>query len=158
MKFVFLKCFSNINEKQLILSIVPLLRLRNIKNGDHFYTTSVDEAMAAVASKAYISESIATKVSTSESDCLLKPVYRLYNNKNDHFYTANLAEANGASGYVQEGIAFYCAANENACGATETFYRYYIGNDHFYTTNLQEGFNVVSGGGKYEGVLCYTWK
>lgn len=140
---------------------MPLYRLRNVRNYDHFYTTSVGEAMAAVASKDYISEFVATKVSTApsvSSDCLLIPVYRLYNNENDHFYTANLWEANGAVGYVVDGIAFYCAANANECGATEAFHRYYVGKDHLYATNVHEGFLVVRNGGKYEGVLCYTWK
>lgn len=140
---------------------MPLQRLRNVKNGDHFYTTSVAEAMGAVASRAYVSESVATKVSytatTEPNSCPLIPVYRYYNNKNDHFYTVNQAEGNGASGYVSEGIAFFCAANQYECGATEAFYRYYIGRDHFYTTSVEEGFSVVSGGGTFEGVLCYTW-
>ncbi|KAJ6641622.1 hypothetical protein Bhyg_06562, partial [Pseudolycoriella hygida] len=126
------------------VATVPLQRLRGVKTGDHFYTTSVAEAMAAAGSKAYVSEGVATRVSTSTtSECSLIPVYRYFNNRNDHFYTNNQAEGNGAAGYVSEGIAFYCAANENDCGATQAFYRYYFNSEHFYTTNVQEGFNVV---------------
>lgn len=117
--------------------------------------------MAAVGSKGYVSESVATRVSTTNtSDCKLIPVYRYWNNKNDHFYTANKVEGDGARGYVSEGIAFYGAANQNECGATEAFYRYARGEhgEHFYTTDEQEGFSVMGSGGTFEGVLCYTWK
>lgn len=139
---------------------MSLHRLRNVKNGDHFYTTSVPEAMTAVGSKAYVTEYVATKVSTDVSDCPLIPVYRLWNQKDDHFYTASNAEKINAAnaGYVDEGIAFYCAATINECGATEAFHRYNVGRDHFYTTNMDEGFTIVSGGATYEGILCYTWK
>lgn len=135
---------------------VPLYRLRNIITFDHFYTTSISEAMFAIESNyGYELEFVATNVATSTSGCLLKPVYRLFNQINDHLYTTSTTEGiNG--GYVSEGIAFYCAANAGECGATKAFHRYLVGTDHFYTVNAQEGFTVAKGG-KYEGVLCYTW-
>lgn len=133
--------------------------MRHKSNGEHFYVTSLSELTDAVLLHNYAQEFQTAKVSTNESTCRLKPVYRLY--KNEHFYTTSDAEASAAvnaDGYTKEGIAFYCAANLNECGATKPFHRYLIGGfDHFYTGDINEGNGVIQRGGKYEGILCYTW-
>lgn len=116
--------------------------------------------MNAVSRSGYTNEGRAGTVASSESNCQLKPVYRLYNQRNDHFYTTNALEAftAAAHGYNREGIAFFCAANAHECGATVAFHRYLVGgSDHFYTANVDEGFNVVKNGGRYEGIMCYVW-
>lgn len=142
---------------------MPLYRLYRSVSGNHFYTTSIDEANNAASGIGYNREGIAGFVSsTTSSNCQLKPVYRLYKSgaMDDHFYTTNEFEASTAEavhGYKREGIAYYCAASLNDCGASLAFYRYYRGSDHFYTADLSEGHNVVAGGGTFEGILCYIW-
>lgn len=115
--------------------------------------------MYSVSAFGYSFENQVGTVAATASDRQLQPVYRLFNQRNDHFYTTSDFEASVAvlNGYVREGIAFYCAANLNDCGACTPFYRYVIGSEHFYTTNIVEGFSVVLKGGKYEGIMCYIW-
>lgn len=134
----------------------------NPRTGNHFYTTSSDEATNAVAALHFTYQGKAGSVATSSSNCQLQPVYRLYKSgkRDDHFYTTSDFEATTAvanSGYTREGIAYYCASGLNECGATLAFNRYNQGNDHFYTTDLTEGHNTVATGGSYEGVMCYIW-
>lgn len=104
----------------------------------------------------------------SASDCSCAdnfvPVYRLYKRDGsieDHFYTDSDLEANDAAtklGYTRVRIEFYCSPTQSLCGATLPLFRYYFGTNHFYTTDWNEGAeNVVSNGGKYEGILCYIW-
>lgn len=142
---------------------VSLHRLLNSKTGNHFYTTSADEATNAVTAFQFTYQSIAGSVASGPStDCQLQPVYRLYKSgkKDDHFYTTNDFEATTAAakfGYTREGIAFYCASAINQCGATLAFNRYYQGSDHFYTTDLTEGHRISAAGGSFEGIMCYIW-
>lgn len=141
------------------LFTAPLYRLYNSKTFDHFYTTSLGEATNAVQRLGYTNEGkagLVAKAASNASNCKLTPVYRLHNQKNDHFYTTSNSEASTAAsrGYRSEGIAFYCATKSNECDATLPFYRYLIGADHFYTTNAEEG---IKSGGIKEGILCYIW-
>ncbi len=141
---------------------MPLHRLVNSRTGNHFYTTSSDEATNAVTTFKFTYQGTAGSVSTSPSDCKLIPVYRLYKSgkKDDHFYTTNDFEATTAVakyGYAREGTAFYCASAINDCGATLAFNRYNQGIDHLYTTDLTEGHNIAAAGGKFEGIMCYIW-
>lgn len=104
-------------------------------------------------------------MSTTAGHCQLKPIYRLLkktSTSQNHLYTNSADEAStvvSGHGYIREGTAFYCAATANTCGATKALYRYYrnSADDHLYTTNIVEGNNIVAGGGRYEGILCYIW-
>lgn len=146
----------------LLPETVPLHRLLNSRTGNHFYTSSADEANNAVSAFRYTYQGIAGSVATNPTECLLKPVYRLFKagKREDHFYTTNDFEATTAAanfGYVREGIAYYCASALNECGATLAFNRYYQGNDHLYTTDLTEGHQIAANGGRFEGIMCYIW-
>lgn len=136
------------------MNVAPLYRLYNANSGDHFYTTSIDEANNAASNLHFNREGVTGIVSTSPSEFLI-PVYRLYRSgkNDDHFYTNSDIEASHAEtlGYRREGIAFYCS-NGNDWDMTLTLYRYNRGSDHFYTTDLNEG---AASGGSFEGILCY---
>ena len=143
-------------------------------NGEHFYTTSIEEIGTAVPGQqgkyGYRSEGIQCVIATEPRPGFL-PLYRYWNgNIPDHFYTTNASEigttvpgATGKYGYRFESTAAYCSATYQS--GLVPLYRYYNGNigDHFYTTNAQEiGTTVPGVTGKYgyksEGVACYVFQ
>ena len=84
-------------------------------------------------------------------------MYRMYNpNNGEHFYTADLSEANGlsAAGWNYEGVAWYAPETGSPV------YRLYNPNagDHHYTTNLAEKNTLASLGWKDEGIGWYSSK
>jgi len=82
-------------------------------------------------------------------------MYRMYNpNSGEHFYTADLSEANGlsAAGWNYEGVAWYAPETGSPV------YRLYNPNagDHHYTTNWAEKNMLASLGWKDEGIGWYS--
>ncbi|GAC1681047.1 MAG: hypothetical protein PVS3B3_00500 [Ktedonobacteraceae bacterium] len=144
---------------------VPFYRLYKGATGDHFYTTSKDEARNAVNRYGYKSEGIACYVYSFAKDDTT-PLIRLYRpSTQHHFYTTSESEAENAVkkyGYTREGTACYVypTQGEEAPKDSVALYRLYkSGNDdHFYTTSSDEANNAVS---KYgytsEGIACYVY-
>lgn len=88
-------------------SPAEVLRLRN--KFDRFYTTSQQEASAAIDSYGYSAETSALNVDSNAGQYSL-PVYRLHKAGFGHVYTADRRERDLAVvnyGYMSEGIGFY---------------------------------------------------
>jgi hypothetical protein len=84
----------------------PLYRLRSTANGDHLYTTDVNELAEAV-DLGYVFESVACQV-ISEPQPNTTPLFRLHNPViGDHLLTTSEAEriTAVADGYLSEGIS-----------------------------------------------------
>jgi len=143
---------------------VAFYRLFKGTTGDHFYTTSYDEAQNAEKNFGYKSEGIACYVYSYAADDTV-PLYRLYKSSTQHhFYTTNEAEAKNAeqNGYTSEGTACYVypTNSEQPPKDSVKFYRLYNSkvDDHFYTTNKAEADKATkSYGYKLEGIACYVY-
>ncbi|HTK07569.1 MAG TPA: protein kinase [Ktedonobacteraceae bacterium] len=118
---------------------MPLYRLDNSINGDHFYTMSAQERDGAVAHYGYHSEGIAgylfpTQVANTQ------PLYRLNGPNGAHFYTMSAQERDAVvahNGYHYEAIAGYLFSTQVA--NTQPLYRLSGPNsDYFYTMSAQE--------------------
>lgn len=91
----------------------PLYRLYNHGNGDHFYTTSLEQVQIAEASDGYDLEGIAGYVYLSQQPDSL-PLYRL-DDQGIHFYTTSEQEDQSVEdqpGWDGEGIQCYMASAE----------------------------------------------
>ena len=96
---------------------LPVYRLYNPKNHDHFFTTSLVEKTDAVAHHGYIDEGKAFYVHMPLPDAPapqnFSPLYRLYNARTgDHTYTTSVQEKTFAvqqMGYVEEQFLGYVA-------------------------------------------------
>jgi hypothetical protein len=107
-----------------VFGTIPLFRLYNPGNGDHFYTTSAAERDTA-AGGGYSIEGVACYVFGSATEGTT-PLFRLYNPGNgDHFYTISAAERDSAvsGGYVSEGAACWVFAGSRV--RTTPFFRLY---------------------------------
>lgn len=82
-------------------------------------------------------------------------LYRLFNQRNDHFYTANCQEALDARvhEYGIEGIAGYVESTQ--IEGTVPLYRLWKPSDHFYTTNANERNGLLAAGYTDEGMVGY---
>lgn len=132
---------------------IPLYRVYNPNNGEHFFTTSQEEAHGLI-NLGWIDEGISW-YGEKESN---KPAYRLYNpNSGEHFYTLDAREyENVASvGWVKEGISFYTAEDTEI-----PIYRVFNPNaqnagSHHYTVSAKESSGLVTEGWKAEGIAFY---
>ncbi|HYO52812.1 hypothetical protein, partial [Archangium sp.] len=71
---------------------VDLYRLYSNGATDHFYTTSLDEALRAASQYGYVYEGIAGKCMSTHEPGMV-PLYRLYSYPNrDHLYTTSWQE------------------------------------------------------------------
>ena len=141
-------------------------------NGDHFYTTNVNEIGTSIGGQqgnhGYTSEGTQCLIYFKQVSGTV-PLYRYYSAAAiDHFYTTNANEIGtttpgqvGNHGYRSEGIAGYCFPKYTP--GTVPLYRYYNGQliDHFYTTNEYEiGTTTPGVTGKHgytsEGVACWV--
>ncbi|MBI4708904.1 MAG: hypothetical protein HY764_01715 [Candidatus Portnoybacteria bacterium] len=92
------------------LMVASLQRLFNPISGDHFYTTSTQEANAAISQAGYLSEGSVGFVALDQSAGLI-PLFRMFNPATkDHFYTTDIIERLRTAerhGYVFEGVIGY---------------------------------------------------
>jgi hypothetical protein len=93
-------------------SWVPLGRLYNPGNGEHFYTANRQEGQRAIRQLGYTFEGVAGYVAAAPDPASgLVPLYRLYNpSSGDHFYTTSRPEGFNARdqlGYQYEGMIGY---------------------------------------------------
>jgi Repeat of unknown function (DUF5648) len=150
-------CLAVVMASPRLVEADPLYRLWLSTGGDHFYTTSLDEAFNATT-LGYVFEG-------NEGDCDLEasaattPLYRLYSSSGvDHFYTTDWRErdlAMSAHGYESEGVACWVRSSQEP--GTCPLYRMYSvdGIDHFYTLSWNEVLYAASLGYAYEGVAAY---
>lgn len=132
---------------------VNMYRLYNPNSGEHFYTSSIEEA-TSVASVGWRWEGIGWVAPIENSS----PVYRLYNpNAGDHHYTLDEAERDGlvALGWNFEGIGWYSDANTQL-----PVYRQYnpnaVAGAHNFTTSADEDVQLGNVGWSREGVSWYA--
>jgi len=133
-------------------SNVNVYRVYNPNTGEHFYTTSAEEA-DTLDKIGWDLEAIGWVAPSTG-----KEVYRLYNeNAGEHHYTTSEKEKNAlvAAGWKDEGVAFYSASKEYT-----RIYREYNKNavafNHNYTASKAENDQLVEYGWKYEGVAFYA--
>jgi hypothetical protein len=136
----------------------PLYRLYSGLVGDHFYTTSSQEADNATKI-GYAKEGVSGYIYPTQVSGTI-PLYRLYSGAiGDHFYTASLQEADNAAklGFVREGITGYVYSSQ--ASGTAPLYRLYSGivGDHFYTTSAQESTTAAKLGYSNEGAAAYIF-
>lgn len=119
--------------------------------GEHFYTTSLDEAQCC----GFMLENADFYRLYSGPQAGLVPFYRCYTPGGFHFYTQ---DAN-CEGLTLEGAMGYIASAEGTAGSVPLF-RLYLGTngDHFFTTSAAERDNAVAVFGYvYEGVAGFVW-
>lgn len=98
--------FSN---EQYHTNLADVYRFFCPTNGDHIYTTSVDEFNTLSGNALYKYEGVAFSV-MSEQVPGSEAVHRFYSSvSGDHFYTPDFAEGSAAATYAYEGIAWYTA-------------------------------------------------
>lgn len=107
-------------------------------------TTSRDQSTQPTRTTRALNETIATQA-----------MFRLYNsNSGEHFYTANLFEAQQVinAGWQYEGIGWYAPVSG------DPVYRVYNpqAGDHHYTLSSYEKDNLVKLGWQYEGIGWYS--
>ena len=131
--------------------------------GDHFYTISSSERNDAVALNGYVPEGTACFVFGEATMAIPggTPFHRLYNVDNgNHFYTASMAERDGAiaGGYVSEGSACAVFSSGSVSGTIPLFRLFNPSNgNHFYTTDAVERDNAVVDGYTSEGTACFVY-
>lgn len=123
---------------------INVFRMYNPNSGEHFYTSSEDEALH-LFNVGWRWESVSYEADSQRGTA----VYRLYNpNAGNHFYTTSKAESDRvtAAGWNYEGVAWYAVGNT-------LLYRLYNPNDgtHVYTASASERDDVRRAGWSYEG-------
>lgn len=128
--------------------------------GKHMFTSGTGEIAALAAEgSGWTREGNAWTNPSGTADASVFRFYNPYNN--DHFFTANAAEAQGliantAMGYAYEGVAFMLSSDETDQKPVYRFYNAQSG-EHFYTTSTAEADYVVQAlGFSAEGVLGYA--
>jgi RHS repeat-associated protein len=132
--------------------LTGITRAYNTATGEHFYTTSAEEAGAA----SFTVESVNYFYLHQAAIAGTVPFYRCYvGSVGKHFYTAS-ASCEG-TGATNEGALGNIATSQLA-GTVPLYRLYYGGNgDHFYTISAAERDLVVSAGFQYEGLVGYVW-
>ena len=134
-------------------SDVNVYRVYNPNTGEHFYTTSAEEA-DTLDKIGWDLEAIGWVAPSTGDD-----VYRLYNpNSGEHHYTTSAKERDAlkVAGWNYEGVAFQSASKDYT-----PIYREYNKNalafNHNYTANKGENDELVNKfGWKYEGIAFYA--
>lgn len=120
---------------------VPVYRLFNPTNGQHFYTASADERDYDINQLGFHYDFIAFYAATASGNGFM-PVYRLYNpSTSDRLFTVSSEERDGAVnnfGYKYEAVAFYAAAPTAVNGSTPVYRLASPQYGHFYTIDLNE--------------------
>lgn len=130
---------------------VPMYRVYNRNNGEHFYTKDTYEK-GKLIDLGWQDEGVGWYAPTSSAT----PVFRLYNaNAGDHHYTVDKYERDHLIrlGWQDEGVGWYS-------GGTIPLHRSYNVNakagSHHYTTNKSETENLNNNGWAYEGISWYA--
>lgn len=134
-------------------SSANMYRLYNPNSGEHFYTSSQDEAMD-VASAGWDAEGIGWVAPRTSS----APVYRLYNpNAGDHHYTLSAEERDGLVklGWNYEGVGWY-SDTANSIAVYRQYNPNAIAGAHNFTTSAEEDVQLGAAGWKREGVAWYA--
>ncbi|WP_343214744.1 MucBP domain-containing protein [Enterococcus alishanensis] len=141
-------------------NLVPIWRAYNLNDGDHLYTTSIDEYSWIVGLK-WQAEGIAFQ-SVLSSYTGAVPVYRLYNpNSGEHFYTISESEYSSVAqkGWKKENIGFYMVPKDEG----QPIYRVFNPNatgpgSHLFTESKDEANWLINQGWSNEGVAFYAPK
>jgi hypothetical protein len=117
--------------------------------GEHFYTTSLEEAQCCgftLETQDFYFIYIVQHAGLAQWNRCIKP-------NGMHFYTTD----GGCEGTTFEGTIGYVATA--AVGDARPLYRSYYGptGDHFYTTSAAEHNAAVAGGHIDEGTVCWVW-
>ena len=143
---------GEVAQEQAAAANEPIYRLYNPYNGDHHYTTGVDERdMLSGIGWSY--EGVAWRAPSTSAT----PVYRLYNPySGDHHYTTSVAERDDLDeiGWNYEGVAWY-SDGETGAPLYRLYNKWLTAGTHHYTTSAAERNNLVSLGWVYEGVAWY---
>jgi hypothetical protein len=145
--------------QELADSISAVYRFWNKDNGDHFYTTSVEE-------KNHIQANLSNMVyegsqwATPEDGSGTIDVFRFYKNDGTHFYTTDVTERDhiiqNLKHCTYEGVAFeaYKSAADVADGGALTLTRFYnprTGEHHFASSQAEVDGLTQQGWGNNEG-------
>jgi uncharacterized protein YjdB len=118
----------------MINKTVAVYRLVNVKKAQHFWTASVAEKNALVASKIWKVEGVAFSAYASVVQSGVVAISRLVSLKNgQHIWTASVTEKNSlvaSKAWRLEGVAFYAFVNAQTNPVTKAVYR---------ITNLKTG-------------------
>lgn len=127
-------------------------RFFDTTNGDHFYTSSVDEINQILKNQpAYQFEGVVG--ASPNAGAGTQDVFRFYDTSSGtHFYTASASERDqilkAIPSYHYEGVAFEAYTDPSSLGSSgETMERFYNSNTHahFYTSNAGE-INAINTG------------
>ncbi|MBV7392496.1 BspA family leucine-rich repeat surface protein [Enterococcus sp. ALS3] len=154
------RTITYIYKKDMNSNLVPIWRAYNLNDGDHLYTTSMDEYSWIVGLK-WQAEGIAFQSVLSSYEGAV-PVYRLYNpNSGEHFYTISEKEYNGVAekGWSKEQVGFYMVPKN----AGNPIYRVFNPNangpgSHLFTESKDEANWLINQGWSNEGVSFYCPK
>ncbi|WP_105113540.1 hypothetical protein [Streptococcus suis] len=144
------------NEPHQLDTPIPMYRLYNPVNHEHFYTSDEHEKDYLVKIGWGNDEGIAWHFINATSND--KPVYRLYNPiLKDHHYTLDKHEVNVLTsrfGWKQEGIGWYSNGNKEV---HRLFHPGLVSGSHHYTLDKNEVRVLQERGWIYEGVAWYAY-
>ncbi|HEY8565845.1 MAG TPA: hypothetical protein VIL65_10120 [Beijerinckiaceae bacterium] len=141
------------------LGLTPVYRFWNTQNGDHLYTTDVNEKNYIEANLKHINFEGA-QWSTPDKGANTIDVYRFYKNDGTHFYTTDVTERDSIianlKNFTYEGVAFqaYGQAGDvlDGGGLTLTrFYRPQTGEHHLAASAAEVAGLTAQGWGNNEG-------
>lgn len=141
---------------------VSRYRLYNSNDGNHHYTTSLNE-YNTLESVGWVQEGESCSIYNNfyVTDSVESvPYYRVYNpNNGEHHYTTAANEYNvlGTIGWVKEGIDGYVYASQ--VSGSGPLYRLYNPNSglHHWTMDANERSKLISYGWNDEGIACYVF-
>ncbi len=132
------------------ISLMPVYRFYNMRNGSHFYTMNAAEKVAVDTNlkSTYFFEGIAYQVDVL-SPANDAPLFRFFNKRNgSHFYTANVAEKalveSFGTAWAYEGVAHNVALVQPADPTTVYRFLNTATGGHFYTANEAERTSVLA--------------
>lgn len=137
---------------------LPVYRLYNKGNGDHYFTINSSEVNSLISS-GWTYEYVAFYQSTRNDRV---NIYCVYNpNSGEHFYTKNITEANNLikNGWYNQGIPFYADSYKSTFN--QAVFRLYNPNakkadSHVYILSESEKNSLISKGWRNEGVAWYS--
>jgi len=142
------------NQEKEQIKPVPVFRLYNPNNFEHFLTIDDNERYSLIFA-GWSDEG--AKFFCDPEGAEENAVYRLYNpNNGEHFYTLNAPERDALlkAGWSYEGIAWYSSDGKD----TAPVYRLYNPNlgHHLFTTDIGEVTYLLISGWEYEGIAFFS--